>query len=89
MTFIPKKQLLQLPHALSMLLLVAVSAGLSARADAHSGGRVFPVAYLTDEMLEQIQVDDGSVDEWFELIGEPAMTLLDFSRPDSNYLPGS
>ena len=65
--------------SLFLLLLLAVSAGLSAQAGAHSGGRVFPIAYLSDEMLEQIQLDDGSINEWFELIGEPAMTLLDFS----------
>ena len=69
----------QLPPAVGLLLLLAVSAGLSVQAGAHSGGRVFPIAYLSDEMLEQIQLDDGSVNEWFELIGEPAMTLLDFS----------
>ena len=71
---------------LFLLLSLAVSAGLSARADAHSGGRVFPIAELTDEMLEQVQLHDGSVDEWFELIGEPAMTLLDF-QTNGNFLP--
>ena len=77
----------QVSPALSVLLLVAVSAGLCARAGAHSGGRLFPVAELTDEMLEQIQLDDGMVDEWFELIGEPAMTLLDFQTPTNNIPP--
>ena len=82
----------QVSPALSVLLLLAVSAslfaqaGLCARADAHSGGRVYPVAELTDEMLEQIQLHDGRIDEWIELIGEPAMTLLDF-QTHSNYLP--
>ena len=56
----------------------ALWAGLSARAEAHVGSRVFPFAYLADEMLEQIQLDDGSVAEWFDLVGEPTMTLLDF-----------
>ena len=75
----------QLPPALSVLLLAA-SAGLFAQADAHSGGRVYPIVELTDEMLEQIQLDDGSVEEWFDLIGEPAMTLLDF-QTHSNFRP--
>ena len=48
-------------------------------AEAHSGDRVFPIAYLTDEALERIQLDDGTVDEWFELFGEPSLTLLDFT----------
>ena len=60
--------------ALSLLLWLAVSAG------AHIGGRVYPVAYLSDEVLEEIRLDDGSVDEWYELIGDPAMTLLDFTE---------
>ena len=72
--------------ALCLLLLLAVSAGLSPQAGAHSGGRVYPIVELTDEMLEQIQLDDGTVDEWFELIGEPAMTLLDF-QTHSNFIP--
>ena len=72
--------------SLFLLLSLAVSAGLSPQAGAHSGGRVYPIAYLSDEMLEQVQLHDGSVDEWFELIGEPTMTLLDF-QTHSNFLP--
>ncbi len=63
---------------LLLLLSLPISAWLSTRADAHSGGRVYPIPELTGEMLEQIRLDDGSVDEWYDLIGEPAMTLLDF-----------
>ena len=59
--------------ALGLLLSLAMSAG------AHVGDRVYPIAYLSDEMLERIDLEDGSVEEWFELIGEPAMTLLDFA----------
>ena len=70
----------QLSPAVSLLMLVALAAGLSARADAHSGGRVYPIAYLSDEMLAEIRLDDGRIDEWIELVGEPAMTLLDFSE---------
>ena len=56
-------------------------------AGAHVGDRVYPIAYLTDEMLAEIELDDGSVEEWYRLIGEPVMTLLDFkdrggSSPD-------
>ena len=71
--------------ALGLLIGSALWAGLPAHAGAHSGGRVYPIVELTDEMLEKIQLDDGMVDEWFELIGEPAMTLLDFKTP-SNYM---
>ena len=40
---------------------------------------MFPIPELTDEMLEEIRLDDGSVDEWYDLVGDPTMTLLDFS----------
>ena len=58
--------------ALSLLLAMAISAG------AHSGDRVFPVYELTDEMLKQIDLHDGSIEEWSDLVGEPSMTMLDF-----------
>ena len=49
----------------------------AAAASAHSGNRVFPFYELTDEMLEEIDIHDGLIDEWYE-IGEPSMTMLDF-----------
>ena len=62
----------ELLHAALCLLLLAVSAG------AHSGGPVYPVPYLTDGMLADIRLADGSVDEWYDLVGEPTMTPLGF-----------
>ncbi len=75
--------------SLVLLLWLAISAGLSARAGAHLGDRVYPVTYLSDEMLERIDLKDGLVDEWYELVGEPSMTLLDFTgeEPHSPPLP--
>ena len=65
--------------ALFLLLSLTIPACLPAPSEAHSGGgRVFPFAELTDGMLERIQLDDGTVDEWYGLIGEPTLTLLDF-----------
>ena len=73
--------------ALGLLVGTALSASLSAQAEAHAGGRLFPIAELTDEMLEQIQLDDGSVAEWFDLVGEPTMSLVDFRRDFDHGLP--
>ena len=64
--------------ALGLLLSFAMSAG------AHLGDRVYPIAYVSDEMLEKIDLKDGLVEEWQELIGEPAMTLLDFTDSYGN-----
>ena len=52
---------------------------LAASAEAHSGDRVYPIYELTDEMLAKIDLRDGSVQEWADLLGEPSMTLLDFA----------
>ena len=49
----------------------------TAVASAHIGTRVFPFYEITDEVLETIDIHDGSVEEWYQ-IGEPSMTLLDF-----------
>ena len=54
--------------------------GLARSVDAHVGDRVYPIHELTDEMLAEIQLHDGSVEDWYELIGEPTLTLLDFSE---------
>ncbi len=60
--------------ALVLLLGLAMSSG------AHLGDRVYPIPYLSDEMLAGIQLDDGLVDEWYELVGEPTLSLLDFTE---------
>ena len=70
-----------------LLLWLVISTGLSAQAGAHSGDRLFPIPELTDEMLARIDLKDGFADEWYELIGEPTLTLLDFHDPYSNLLP--
>ena len=57
---------------LILLLMLALPAG------GHSGDRLYPFAYLSDEMLAEIQLEDGQIYEWMDLLGEPAMTLLDF-----------
>ena len=71
---------LRLP-TLGLLLWFATSAG------AHVGDRLYPIAYLSDEMIEEIRLDDGSVDEWYELVGEPTMTLLDFREDQQGSTP--
>ena len=67
-------------HAALCLLLLSASVG------AHSGGPVYPVPYLTDGMLADIRLADGSVDEWYDLVGEPTMTPLGFE--DGSWGPG-
>ena len=54
--------------------------GLAIQAGAHVGDRLYPIAYLSDEMLAEIQLDDGQIQEWVDLLGEPTLTLLDFTE---------
>lgn len=46
---------------------------------AHKGDRIIPVFEITDEQLELIDIEEGSIDEW-EDFGEPSLTTFDFSR---------
>ena len=50
----------------------------------HTGDRVYPIYELTDDMLAQVDLKDGLVDEWMRLVGEPSMTLLDFIETDGD-----
>ena len=44
--------------------------------------RLFPFTELTEEMRAEIDLKDGSVDDWLEVLGEPTLTPLDFAiRP--------
>ena len=48
-----------------------------------SSDRVYPIPYLNDEVLEEIQLDDGIVDEWYDLVGEPNLIISDFTDKQS------
>ncbi len=56
--------------------------GLLGGAEAQESERLYPFVELTDADLAQIDVTDGSIDEWKDLLGEPTLTALDFqTRP--------
>lgn len=52
--------------------------GLTATAHAHVGTRLFPIIELTDEDLARIDLHDGSVDDWRDVVGEPSLTASEF-----------
>ena len=43
--------------------------------------RLYPFQELTDEMRARIDLKDGSVEDWMEVLGEPSLTPLDFVNP--------
>ena len=54
--------------------------------------RLYPIRELTDEMRARIDIRDGSVEDWSEVLGEPTLTPLDFvTHPGfpSEYDPSS
>ena len=69
-------------QAIAGLMVVSLIAASTA-ALAHQGERIFPIYEITDEMLELIDLDDGSIDEW-EALFEPSVRALDFVRSIRN-----
>ena len=65
--------------ALGMLLWLPATAG------AHVGDRLYPIAYLGD-VQAYIELD-GRIDEWYELMGDPTMTSLDFRERNGDSPP--
>ena len=49
--------------------------------------RLYPFRELTDEMRARIDLKDGSIEDWLEILGEPTLTGLDFAS--SSYDPSS
>ena len=65
----------QLPLSVTCVALIAFSDGLL---HAHEGKRLYPIQEITDEMLGEINLHDGSTSEWERWFGSPPITLLDF-----------
>ena len=63
------------------LPIIGLVVGLLCGAEAQESERLYPFVELTDADLAQIDVTDGSVDEWVDLLGEPTLTALDFQIP--------
>ena len=62
---------------------IGLVVGLLGGAEAQESERLYPFVELTDADLAQIDVTDGSIDEWVDLLGEPTLIPLDFQiHPD-------
>ena len=60
---------------------------LATRVFAHVGDEIYPFYELLDEDLERIDLTDGSVEDWYEVLGEPALTASDFYWLNYHYDP--
>ena len=69
------------PVALALLL------GLAGVTHAHIGDEIHPFYELLDGDLHRIDLTDGSVEDWYDVLGEPSLTAADFYYPYSSYDP--
>ncbi|MBT4498955.1 MAG: hypothetical protein HOC74_14595 [Gemmatimonadetes bacterium] len=58
-------------------------------AHAHWGDQVYPIIELTDSDLARIDLQDGDIGDWEEIIGAPTLTALDFDLIRGQYDPSS
>lgn len=77
-----KAQIMAIPIFLLMITVVT---------NAQAQDRIYPIPELTDEMRQKIDLTDGSIEEWVEILGEPSLTPLDFQFAEwaSTYDPSS
>ena len=59
-----------------VLLLLTVFA--QEPSEAHQGERLYVIPEITEEMLSGLDLHDGSIHDWEDLIGEPVLSLIDF-----------
>ncbi len=67
-----------MPTFLAALLTLTPLLGLAGAAHAHIGDEVYFFYELLDEDLDRIDLTDGSVEDWREVVGEPSLTASDF-----------
>ena len=64
-----------MPTTLVALLTLVPLLGLAGAAHAHAGDQIYPFLELLDQDLERIDLTDGSVEDWYEVLGEPSLVL--------------
>ena len=71
------------------LLVLATLLGVASAAHAHIGDEIYPFYELLDEDLHRIDLTDGSIEDWYDVLGEPSLTAADFYYPYSSYDPAN
>ena len=69
------------------LMTLASLLGLASVTHSHVGDQVYFFHELRDEDLDHIDLTDGSVEDWLEVVGEPSLTASDFYWEDHRYDP--
>ena len=67
------------------LLTLAPLLGLTSITDAHTGDQAYLFYELLDEDLHRIDLADGSIEDWYDLLGEPSLVTSDFWRGSESW----
>ena len=59
-------------------VLLLVTALAREPSGAHQGERLYVIPEITEEMLNGLDLHDGFIHDWEDLIGEPVLSLIDF-----------
>jgi hypothetical protein len=60
------------------VLMLTLTLGLASGAYAHIGSEVFLFFEIADEDAAEIDFDDGTLDDWADLVGDPSVEATDF-----------
>jgi hypothetical protein len=64
--------------SLLAVLMMAFTLGIVSRASAHIGSEVYLFFEIADEDVSEIDFNDGSLDDWIDLVGDPSLDATDF-----------
>ena len=74
-----KKNSIQKRKIITFLLFTCVVTALFCEfAGAHNGRAILRIPELSTEDLDRIDIHDGVIEDWIEVIGDPVLTPLDF-----------
>ena len=63
----------------SKSILIAAVTFLSLPVHGHVGDRLIPVFEISDDVIDDIDIHDGSIEDWLSVVGEPSITGLEFT----------
>ncbi len=63
-------------------LTVVLGMAIHGVAGAHIGDKIYPLFELTDEDVENLNLRDGEIADWEEVVGGPNLLPTDFRRSD-------
>ena len=70
-----------------ILLMMPLLVGVASSCLAHVGDRLVHIFEINDDMILDIDIHDGSIEDWLSVIGEPTLTAGEFMGWESQYDP--